>query len=192
MSSVRYYLDTSVLIHFDDNGLLDALRLFAESRRVRLLTTKTVLKETTALAKYRMSDSFYDILSDNAIEVVDDGVIPAVDRADMVIETLTTDLGPGESSLMKLIVQDKADGEPVLVSNDGAAFEVARGAGIGTMLEADYLALLVREGVVTCSDALLALESMLAKHLSGYRAPLGRSVVGRVTYTADGSSTQTS
>lgn len=173
MPSERYYLDTTVLIHFDNNGLLDALRIFAENTHARLLTTKTVLDETALSPKYRMSDLFSDMVSNGVIEVVDD-VIYAVDRVVVETETLTMDLGPGESSLMKLVVHDKAHGKPVLVSNDGDAFDIARGIGIDAMLEADYLALLVREGIVTCSDALLALENMLAKSLSRRRAALGK------------------
>lgn len=167
MPGERYYLDAMVLIHFDNNGLLGALRIFVENTHARLLTTKTVLGETES-PKHSMSGLFSGMLSDGVIEVVDD-VPPTVDRAVAEIETLTVKLGPGESSLLKLVASDEALGKPVLVLNDGKAFECAVMVGIDVMLEADYLALLVGEGTVACSDALVALENMLAKNLSRRR-----------------------
>lgn len=168
MPDVRYYLDAMVLIHFDNNCLLGALREFAEKTHARLLTTRTVLGETES-PKHKMSAPFSDMLTDGAIEVVDD-VPPAVDRADAEIETLTADLGPGENSLIRLVARDsEAPGKPILVLNDGKAFGRSGEIGVGAILEADYLALLVGEGTVTCSDALVALENMLAKNLSKRR-----------------------
>lgn len=168
MPNVRYYLDAMVLIHFDNNCLLGALREFAEKTHAKLLTTRTVLGETES-PKHKMSAPFSDMLTDGAIEVVDD-VPPAVDRADAEIETLTADLGPGENSLIKLAARDSgASGKPILVLNDGKAFGRSGEIGVDAILEADYLALLVGEGTVTCSDALVALENMLAKNLSKRR-----------------------
>ena len=168
MPDERYYLDATVLIHFDNNGLLGALQKLAEKTHARLLTTRTVLGETES-PKHKMSTPFSDMLSDGTLEVVDD-VASVVDRADAEIETLTADLGPGENSLIKLVARDsEAPGKPILVLNDGKAFGRSGEIGIEAMLEADYLALLVGEGTVTCSDALVALESMLAKNLSKHR-----------------------
>lgn len=174
MPGERYYLDAMVLIHFDSSNLLGALRKFVENTHARLLTTQTVLGETES-PKYKMSALFSNMFSDGIIEVVDD-VPPTVDRAVAEIETLTADLGPGESSLIKLVARDKAPGKPVLVLNDGKAFERSGVVGIDAMLEADYLALLVGAGTVTCSDALVALENMLAKNLSKRRRSTWRAV----------------
>ena len=168
MPGVRYYLDASVLIHFDGNDILGALRAFAKKTHARLLTTQTVLGETES-PKHKMSALFSEILSEGAIEIVDYAP-PAADQTVAEIETLTADLGPGESSLIKIIIcDDGASGKPVLVLNDGKAFARSVTVGTDTMLEADYLALLAREGTVTCSDAPPALENMLAKKLSGRR-----------------------
>lgn len=168
MLGERYYLDAMVLIHFNNNGLLGALQKFVENTHAKLLTTRTVLGETES-TKHKMSPLFSDILSDGIIEVVDD-IHPTVDQADTKVETLTADLGPGESSLIKLMVRDsEAPGKSILVLNDGKAYERSGEIGINAMLEADYLSLLVGEGIVTCNDALVALENMLAKNLSRRR-----------------------
>lgn len=169
MPGKRYYLDAAVLIHFDNNNLLDALRAFVKKTDVKLLTTKTVLGETKSSSKHKMSDLFSSILSDGIIDVVDD-VPPAFDRTVAEVETHMADLGPGENSLMKSIVRDnKSNGKPVLILNDGKAFARSGAVGIDAMLEADYLALLVREEIITCTKALIALENMLAKNLSRRR-----------------------
>ena len=168
MPGKRYYLDTMILIHFDNNNLLNALRKFTEMTHSRLLTSATVLDETKS-SKHKMSDSFSNILSDDIIEVVDDVSLSA-DRAVAEIETRIVGLGPGESSLIKLIIRDtNVYRKPVLVLNDGEAFTKSSEVGINAMLAADYLALLAREEIVACDDALIALESMLAKNLSRRR-----------------------
>ena len=68
-----------------------------------------------------------------------------------------------------MVRDGEALGKSILVLNDGKAYERSGKIGINAILEADYLSLLVGEEIVTCNDALVALENMLAKNLSRRR-----------------------
>lgn len=71
--------------------------------------------------------------------------------------------------MKSIVCDDEPNSKPVLVLNDGKAFARSGAVGIDAMLEADYLALLVREEIITCKKALTALENMLVKNLSRRR-----------------------
>lgn len=167
-------MDAAVPIHFDNNNLLDALRTFVGKTDAKLPTAETVLGETESSPKHKMSGLFSSILSDGIIDVVDD-VPPAFDCTVAEVETRTVGLGPGENSLMKSIVcDDESSSKPVLVLNDGKAFARSGAVGIDSMLEADYLTLLVREEIITCKRARLLLKTCWQKNCQGADTPPDR------------------